>query len=125
MSDPLSTGSVDDTKYGAYFDTGEDTEESQIVDRVKKLEYQERIVDEQIRRKGAEEEQRIQRLKELRLHQYFEYEQRRRSETLMVLKEKEREAEKRLEAKVRMHIDFDNRLRQLQREEEVLSSRTR
>ena len=124
-SDQLSTGSFDDTRDGAYFDTGQDMEERQIVDRVKKLEYQERIVDEQIRRKGAEEEQRIQRLKELRMHQYFENEQRRRSETLMVLKEKEREAEKRLEAKVRMQIDFDNRLRQLQREEEVLSSRTR
>ena len=124
-SDQLSTGSFDDTGAGAYFDTGQVTEESQIVDHVKKLEYQERIVDEEIRRKGAEEEQRIQRLKKLRMHQYFENEQRRRSETLMVLKEKERAAEKRLEAKVRMQIDYDNRLRQLQREEEVLSLCTR
>ena len=57
-SDQLSTGSFDDTRAGAYFDTGQDTEESQIVDRVKKLEYQERMVDDQNRRKAAEEEQR-------------------------------------------------------------------
>ena len=124
-ADQLSTGSFDDTRAGAYSDTGQDTEESQIVDRVKKLEYQERMVDDQNRRKAAEEEQRIQRLKELRMHQYFENEQRRRSEILPVLKEKEREAEKRMEAKVRMQMDYENRLRQLQRDEEVLFLRTR
>ena len=89
-----------------------DIEEKKILDRVKKLELEERIVEEENKQRAAEEAHRIERVKQLRSRQQImdERTRMRRSQRIIVLREKERETERRLSEKVKAQIEFDKRL---------------
>ena len=98
-----------------------EVEEGKLLDQIKKLELQERILKTGNRQRAAEEAHRIERVKELRSRQQLMDEQIRRSQRIKALKEREIETERRVSAKVKAQIELDNRLRILLKEDEELS----
>ena len=84
--DQLSTGTLDDTVEGDYLNLGlhidPDTEERYILDNINQLTLEERMIDEENRKRAAEEQQRKERVFQLRKQQSTLHAKRRHTETI-------------------------------------------
>ena len=94
--------------------------EISITERVKKLEFEERILDQYNEKNAAEERERKARLEELRLRRQAEEEERKRAERISALRDRERVAELRLREKLQAQIEYEKRLDKLRKEEDAL-----
>lgn len=117
----LSADSMEEIRGDVFVPAELDEEERQLLDQIRKLELQERILETGNRQRATEEAHRIEIVKELRSRQQLMDERIRRSQRIKALKEKEIETERRVSAKVKAQIELDNRLRILLKEEEELS----
>ena len=110
IEERLSRSFVDKSRSDVFLPTELDIEEKKIIHRVKKLELEERMVEEENKQRAAEEAHRIERVKQLRSRQQIMDKRMRRSQRFIALREKERETERRLGEKVKAQIEFDKRL---------------
>lgn len=112
--------STQDSSRIELLDDDAEGEERSMTERVKKLEFEERILDQYNKKNAAEERERKARLEELRLRRQAKEEDRKRAGRISALRDRERVAELRLREKLQAQIEYEKRLDKLRKEEDAL-----